>query len=229
MPQFSLKADFPNIDVKGYKREIKKIINQEMRKAAIAFLKAAYKHVPMWTGMSRGSFLDLAKFLNVSLNINPRKVRYYYRTRTLKNGKQKKYKTKIDITKERYYIRSSKGKKTGKWIPKNPESGRKLSRFELKMINDRVNFLFHSKVYQYNLGDFLVIDNSITSPWKSMEEGLKAFQNVISKLPRKIQQLQKVKTRTHISVGYGSAGLHKYITPETSSQNLKEVKKTWGK
>jgi hypothetical protein len=58
----------------AHKRHVKdfnKRLEEQYKIAARVFIREAVKHVPIYTGMSRASFLPLARFLGENLVINP--------------------------------------------------------------------------------------------------------------------------------------------------------------
>lgn len=231
MPRLSVRISCPNFEVKGYIRDSKKEMNAIIRKAAIAFLKTAYPLVPVWTGMSRGSFLDLGKFLGVTVRINPKKKVTYYKR--VWSAKKKTYIRKSyikDISKLKYDVRSRFGISTGKKIPKNPKSGKKLSSYQLGLIDKKVKFMFQSKVYHYNLNEFFENQKIQSAPWKSIEKGLKAFNEVLDKESRKKSKRGKFKTVTTISVGFYSnlTTSFKQIAEAGDNRVFKVVRKTRG-
>lgn len=58
-------------DEKGFRKSVDMLMEQQMRMAARAWLRAVIPHVPVYTGMARGSLQPLGKFLKVSVPINP--------------------------------------------------------------------------------------------------------------------------------------------------------------
>lgn len=71
--------DVLKFDSKGYSAALKKAIEVQFRQAARAFIRAAVPLIPVDTGMARGSFLNIGRFLKVAVPINPlrRGQRYY--------------------------------------------------------------------------------------------------------------------------------------------------------
>lgn len=66
-------------DREGFLRSIDSVIRSIREEAARIFLVTAFAEVPQWTGMSAGTFLNLASLVNVALSINPVafKLKYY--------------------------------------------------------------------------------------------------------------------------------------------------------
>lgn len=59
------------LDVGRYTKTLDKTMNVQMRQAARAWLRAVIVNVPVWTGMSRGSYMPLGAFLRVKIPIVP--------------------------------------------------------------------------------------------------------------------------------------------------------------
>ena len=74
---FSLTGYFKwfHIDETKFKRLIDARINNILEGAAREFVRKAYGHVPVDTGMARSAFTPLAHHLNMSLNITPKRTR----------------------------------------------------------------------------------------------------------------------------------------------------------
>ena len=138
-----------------YSKSVKRIIAIQFRESARAFLRAAIPLVPVETGMARGSFLNIAKFLRVSLVINPTK------------------------TKQMYYGAGG----GGPLMQKNKESGASLSTFSIpgKSGKKKLEFKFNSAVWHYQLEDRIGV-RSPSAPWNSIAIGMVAFNQKMSGL-----------------------------------------------
>jgi len=60
-----------SIDIGRYTKTLDQTMDVQMRQAARAWLRAVILKVPVWTGMSRGSFKPLGAFLRVAIPISP--------------------------------------------------------------------------------------------------------------------------------------------------------------
>ncbi len=155
MPKSHYKVDILKFKHTKYTKNVKRITEIQFRQAARAFLRAAIPLVPVQTGMARGSFLNIAKFLNVQLVINPTKFG------------QKYYAGGTPI---------AKTKQTGASLTTFSIPGRKSKK--------KLEFRFNSKVFHYGLEDTLGV-RSPSSPWNSMKIGMIAFNEVMSKLTKR--------------------------------------------
>ena len=70
--------DVLKFDSKGYNAALRKAIEVQFRQAARAFIRAAVPLIPVETGMARGSFLNIGRYLRVAIPINPTKFRQRY-------------------------------------------------------------------------------------------------------------------------------------------------------
>jgi len=76
MLKFRGRFSFPKFDKAKYSNTLEEACKVQMRQAARAWLRAAFPHVPVWTGMARGSFLPLRDALgNVAVPITPTEFR----------------------------------------------------------------------------------------------------------------------------------------------------------
>lgn len=197
-----MRAEIPNIDIRAYMKAHKKSIEDQLIKAARAFVLAAYPHVPVETGMSRGSFLKLAKKVGVSVPIVPKKYVTVTKTYKTKSGIKTSHRT-IDISKKRYFM--GVGRPT---LPKNKHTGSKLSTYEMITNTKRIRFMFQTKVYQYNL-----LDEPL---WQSFRIGMKAFHEVMDNY--KPIDVNKFVTITEISIGLGNRGVRQRTLPSKSQK-----------
>lgn len=58
-----------NFDITGYKKTYDEAMKVQIRQAARAWLRAVIPHVPVYTGMARGSLAPLGRFLRVAIPI----------------------------------------------------------------------------------------------------------------------------------------------------------------
>jgi hypothetical protein len=71
MPTFIAEFMDLKFDANGYRKSVDALMEQQMRMAARAWLRAVIPHVPVYTGMARGSLRPLGQFLKVSVPISP--------------------------------------------------------------------------------------------------------------------------------------------------------------
>lgn len=176
MPRLYGTVDVLDFDAKGYSAAVRKSMEIQFRHAARAFLRAAVPHVPVQTGMARGSFLHIGRYLNVAVPINP--IRF-----------------------NKTYEMPGGGK-----IPKTPESGASLSTSPQNLIkwrDNRLVFEFESNVFHYTLEDIFGL-KSPTAPWESIKKGRIAFMEELRKLRTRLPKLGGYITRTSITFGRGS-------------------------
>lgn len=177
----------------------KQVYNALLIEAAKAFVLAAYPLVPVETGMSRGSYLKLAKLLNINIPIIPKRHKIINKRYKTKKGIVTKREV-VDISKKRYYL------SRGRSIPKNKYSGAKLTKHELIANSARIRFLFHTKVLQYNILDTQTNKTPTGHvPWQSFKAGYEAFNKVLDNFQP--PDLDKFVTHTRLSVGVGSRGV----------------------
>lgn len=71
MPGFIMELFDLRFDDKGYRKSVDAAIQTQMRMAAREWLRAVIPHIPVYTGMSRGSLQPLGRFLKVTVPIRP--------------------------------------------------------------------------------------------------------------------------------------------------------------
>lgn len=185
MTRFYGTIDTLEFDSAGYTRAMREALEVQFRQAARAFVRAAILKIPVETGMARGSFKDIGRFLNVQIPINPTRSGKYYPP----NG--------------------------GAPIPKTPEAGAALSTPPDQIIKwddaNRIAFEFESQVFHYTLQEFFRPINSATgqpvgsptAPWQSMIAGRVAFRNEMRSLRKRLPKIKSFMTRTSITFGNG--------------------------
>lgn len=170
----------PKFDAIGYTNAVKKSIEIQFRKAAAAFVRAAIDPskgggVPVQTGMAKGSFLNIGRFLRVAVPISPRKRNQWYYP---PNG--------------------------GARIPKTPQTGAALSTQPadaFKWNNNRLSFEFETGVFHYTLNDLIGIHRS---PWGTFAAGREAFIREMSEgLRQRLPNIGSFITLTSITYGRG--------------------------
>ena len=170
---------FYDVDVQKARKTIEKVGELQLRSAARAFVKAAIVKVPVDTGMARGSFLNIGRFLKIAIPIPKRRTRH-------KDGSPILY----------YHRPGSKG------IPKTPEAGANLSVYSFKKLGPgKMNFEFQSKVLHYVLEDRIGIHSQ---RWGSFEAGRNAFIKELRNLKKRLPRVEAFLLKTTISFGRGS-------------------------
>lgn len=163
------------LDVTAYNDALAKALRAHVIKAARAFVRVAASRIPVDTGMARGSFLNIGRFLNEFVTINPKSFN------------------------KKYY-----GPRGGTAIPKTPESGAALTTSPDQMIQisgNRVTFQIESRVFHLTLEDEIGV-RSPRAPWESFRRGREAFMEVMRQF--RAPNLKSFVTKTTISYGRGS-------------------------
>lgn len=164
--------DLLEFDSTGYTAAVNRAIEAEFRQAAREFIRAAYPLVPVQSGMARGSFLNIGRFLRVAVPIAPRRFN------------------------QRYYPPGG-----GASIPKTPESGASLSTPPNQIIRrdgNRVIFEFNTRVFHYTLEDLIGVRSG---PWGSFAAGRAAFMTRMRNLRNRLPNIGSYITRTTITYG----------------------------
>lgn len=177
MPRLYGTVDILTFDSKGYTATLRKGLEVQFRQAARAFIRAAIPLIPVQTGMARGSFLNIGRYLRVAVPINPTKFNQQYFP-----------------------------PRGGDPIPKTPESGAALSTSPDQIIRwegDRISFEFQSGVFHLTLEDLIGV-RSPTAPWHSFITGRLAFHNELRNLRNRLPKIKSFVTRTSITFGRGS-------------------------
>lgn len=176
MLKVSGSVDVLDFDAAAYTKAVNEKIAAEFRQAARAFIRAALPRVPVDSGMARGSFLNVGRFLRVAVPITPRR------------------------TGLKYYPGGGK-----KPILKTAEAGAKLAtRGEdvVKVLRGRVTFTFQTKVFHYLLEDQFGVRSG---PWGSFEAGRAAFIESVRTLKDRLPSIKGFITKTTITFGDGRA------------------------
>jgi len=74
---FEAKIKLIKIDRRGYTEALGKAVDVQIRQAARAWLREVMIHIPVYSGMAKGSLLPLGRFLNVAIPIQPVAKRKY--------------------------------------------------------------------------------------------------------------------------------------------------------
>lgn len=175
MPRIYGTVDVLNFDAAGYTRAVTAAIEAEFRQAARAFIRAAIPRIPVQTGMAKGSFLNVGRFLRVAVPIAPTRFN------------------------QRYYPPGG-----GNSIPKTPESGAALSTQPNEMITrvgNRFVFEFSSRVFHLTLEDLIGVHSG---PWGAFAAGRAAFMQRMRQLRTRLPRIGEYVTRTSITYGRSS-------------------------
>lgn len=196
--RINVKITIPQIDVEAFTKAQHEAVEIHVRNCARAFVRAALEKVPVDTGMARGSFLNIGRFLRIHIPIKGKKTRLRYR-----NGR-------TWVERKRWYYPPNGGPK----IPKTPESGAALTAFEFKRVGNTYQFIINSKVFHYTLQDEFAVSTrsgerggSPSAPWQSMRAGREAWFAEMKNLKKKVPKITDFVTETTISLGPGAAGL----------------------
>lgn len=176
MPRIYGTLDVLKFDNVGYTKAARKALEVQFRRAARAFVRAAIPKIPVQTGMAKGSFLNLGRYLRIAIPISPTKFN------------------------QKYY---PPGK--GRPIPKTPESGAALStpaQQTIKWVGNRLLFEFQSSVFHLTLEDLIGV-RSPTSPWGSFAAGRTAFLQEMRNLKDRLPSIKSYITKTTITYGRG--------------------------
>lgn len=220
MPRMFVSFRIGKFDKKKYSAAVLRVLEGELRLAVAAFIRAAMSHVPVQTGMARGSFLNVAKYIRTQLlqrvrtigpeatseaaeltsmmNFTTNPVRVRMRRKTLKNGGSKQY---IYMEKIKWYYHPD-----GRRMPKTPESGAKLSSGGKEAFSNlglRLRFTFNSRVYHFNLNEFYDA-GSYTAPWNALERGRAAFVASLSKSLKKLPEIKNFISHSTVTAGPGN-------------------------
>lgn len=194
--RINFKLKYFELEIEKYKKAFNEAMQQHMRQCARAFVRAAVPLVPIDTGMARGSYLNIGRFLRVNIPLSGRSNRRE-RSRRNKDGTVRTW-----TEANRWYYPPNGGAR----IPKTPESGADLTTFTFTNDFGKLGFTINSKVYHYTIQDEDA-GRSPTSPWRSMQAGREAFREEMKKIKKKIPRLQHYMLETTISYGPGANGL----------------------
>lgn len=179
MLKLLVRGSLLKFDAQTAQKDIRKAVQNRMRLAAAAFIRASVPHVPVDTGMARGSFLNLARALTragfpVSVDINP---------------------VRVGTRKKPIWYYSEKGER----LPKRPTTGASLSEYAFYSKGDKYTFDFETNVWHYAIMDFYNVKGN--GPWESFKIGREAFLSVMQGLKDDIPNLEKYITKTTVRSG----------------------------
>lgn len=179
MPRFSAKIDLLKVNKDELSSDVRKEIVNSIRRAARRFLIAAIVKVPIKTGMARGTFLNLGRALNVSVAISP-----------------------VD---HRRLIHRQAGYPA---VEKRPESGTIFATVTVPS-SESSPLIFNVEVTlnYFNIEEFVGL-RSKSAPWRSFEEGQRAFLEEIKTI--QLPNFESYLIKTTVSIDAGA----KSISPE---------------
>ena len=190
------------IDQKRYTRELKGHTKKAMVTALRVFADAAAPHVPIDTGMARGSFLNLQSFLKrygqkISVAI-PSTIQNY-----ASNGKPKKY----------YHTVGIKANKGSRVFPKGPQTSKQFFSTGPSEIlsenDDGVSVNYEIRVRHFNVNEH---------KWAAYAYGRIAMMRYFKTAVRKdIPKVTDAVFTTELTVGrQGPAGMSSYYGRQRS-------------
>jgi len=65
--RFKVKGRMPKFNINGFRADINKLGEQELKEATREWLREVIKAIPSWTGTARGTLVPLGRFLKVSV------------------------------------------------------------------------------------------------------------------------------------------------------------------
>ncbi len=219
MPFFKMKADILKIDDKANKK-LDSFLLKEYRQAARAFVREAVQHIPVDTGMARGTFLHLGRLLKVAVKINPKRNRDI-----LSRGRV--YSIDYERTPPKYWHRPARGEF------KTPELGAELaivndqpsSAFNkaddlFKQIGAKIEFKLTSKTFHLTLND---LEGSVgTGPWQAFQKAEAVMFNQLSTMHKRLPGIAKFVLKSRISVGSSGAVSQSNFEPITRQQTIRD-------
>lgn len=169
--RISGSIDILELEVEQYTKSVRKAVEVHTRNAVRKFMRAAIPRIPVDTGMARGSFLNLGRFLRVEVPINP-----------------------VSFDKKYYYkpaYGSPKNKETGASISTDPEDA-----FYWK--GGKFWFAFNSQVFHLKLEDEIGVHSG---PWNSFRAGRIAYLIEMRKIKQRLPNIKGFFIKTTVSWG----------------------------
>lgn len=178
MPSLGFKGYLTSLKLDRGKitKEVERRANKLNKEAAREYVRAVILHVPVYTGMARGSIklakgrsgeaagYSLYQFLKLNIPINP----------------------------------------VGHRPKKNPEAGGKQGRFTFSHYKGRYNFTINTSVTHYLINEFMEPNGrpSFTKPWHSFAAGEKAYNDHFKAHAHEvIPRLSDYIVRTKVTLG----------------------------
>ena len=171
MINFTFSIDGITFDQQGYLRSIGQVIRDIRLEAAKVFLRTAFSEIPVWSGMSAGTYLNLSRLVNIAINISPlvSNLKYY----AIKPPIPKTPESGIQLSKPIDQIFTEEG--------------------------DVYYFNMSNTVIQFRLGEFGGSPTR-PAPWASFEKGTVAFIDYVkTELPKRLPNIKNFmikETRT---------------------------------
>jgi hypothetical protein len=195
--RFSGHVNIPTLDILGLTDKQKEVLDAFMRQAARAYVRAAISKIPIQTGMARGSYLNIGRFLKVAIPLAGAS-NYRIRSRHGKSYKEKNF----------WYYPPGGGRR----LPKTPETGANLTAFKLGPVQKSngiaYEFTVNSKVFHLTLEDQIGV-KSPSAPWQSTQAGREAWLTHMKGLKKRLPKIKDYISNTTISFGRGSGDLTK--------------------
>lgn len=186
----SIKAKLFEFDEEAFKSARAEAVRIHIRQCARAFVRAAITKIPVQTGMAKGSFLNIGRFLKVNIPLNG------------KSSKRQRYRKGRTWTEKNIWYYPP----TGSRLPKTPESGANLTAFSFPAASGKFGFIINSKVFHYTLQDEFG-GRSPSSPWESMRAGREAWREEMKKIKKRLPKITDYLLESTISLGAGAGGL----------------------
>lgn len=142
-------------DSDAYTKAFRKALEIQMRQATRAFLRAAIPLVPVQTGMARGAFLNIGRFLNVAVPITPTVFGKFY-----------------------YPGRLPKTAETGALLTTHPED-------IITIEGDRITLHIDTQIIHLALEDIIGVHSGPWGSFEAGRKAfIKAMKNIKQRLPK---------------------------------------------
>ena len=105
------------LDLSAYRRRLEQHLDQELQKTAKIWLGAVTGRVPVWSGMARGSLLELAELIDGRILIQPKVASRIMQGRTLGTVQQTDFIITITTTVPHYVEQEYKNVGVSKSAP----------------------------------------------------------------------------------------------------------------
>lgn len=203
MPRINATFTLKKFESKTYTQALKKQVENKMKQAARAFVRAAVSHIPVETGMAAGSFLNIGRALK-NIGLGDQTVLTYIRSQQTGAGE---YKSKYGGSSNQWYY--GKPGSAGHPIPKNELTASSYNLTTpvdeiIKTEGNKTSFTFQSRVFYLTLND--LFGSKGTGPWGAFEAGQQAFLAEMKNL--EIPKVVDYITETVISTGTRSGLKH---------------------
>ncbi len=186
MPRVHITADLLKFDSKGYSKDLHAAISLQMKRAALAFVRAALLRIPVDTGMAAGSFLHLGRYLK-RIGLDDAGVQAYV------NANRK------SPTGKYYHRPGKKGAPIDKdeYTPGNYGLVPRPASLSFQKKRNQHLFNFESKVFHLTLNDLGLAGEG----WGAFEAGRSAFLAEMRNLRSAIPSIKGHVTKSTITLG----------------------------